>query len=96
MSHCLDYDKTRLGPYIAAAAVETEERIARLHLIIGVLGCVFSVLLVTGGMLPLMVRWGIRTGTMKRMTHAGINLFLLMTCFLFIRLDVMLLRGNLV
>lgn len=62
MSHCLDYDKTRLGPYIVAAAVETEERIARLHVVIGILGCVFSVYLVTGRMLPLVMSGGLYLG----------------------------------
>ncbi len=53
--HPLDEKVTRLTPYLRESASETEQRIANLHVLIGITGCVMSVLLVMFDMLPLIM-----------------------------------------
>jgi len=51
--HPLENNNDRLTPYLRESAIETEQKIAALHVLIGVFGCIVSVLLVVNDMLPL-------------------------------------------
>ena len=56
MTHSInEFEKTRLAPYLRSSMVETEHRLAKVHVIIGVLGCAVSVYLVLQDMLPLIM-----------------------------------------
>lgn len=53
--HPLDDSATRLTPYLRKSAIATEQKIAALHVLIGITGCVMSVFLVVFDMLPLIM-----------------------------------------
>jgi len=53
--HPLDDSATRLTPYLKKSAIATEQKIANLHVLIGVIGLPISILMVVRDMLPLIV-----------------------------------------
>ena len=53
--HPLDDSATRLTPYLKESAIATEQKIANLHVQIGVIGCAVSIPLVVFEMLPLIM-----------------------------------------
>ncbi|MFC1628228.1 histidine kinase dimerization/phospho-acceptor domain-containing protein [Gemmatimonadota bacterium] len=62
--HPLDKSATRLAPYLRESALETEKKIADLHVLIGVVGVPVTVAQVAHGLLPLIMSGAVYIGIM--------------------------------
>ena len=62
--HPLDERANRLTPYLRVSAITTEHRIADLHVLIGIVGCIVSIPMVVFNFLPLIIPGALYLGAM--------------------------------